>query len=72
LAGVDLNHVYEDHALGKRKNHPGLTACLKALREDDTPAVWPLDRLGRDLRYLINAVHDLTACRVGVLTALAQ
>ncbi|WP_428183695.1 recombinase family protein [Enterobacter hormaechei] len=23
--------------------------------------VWKLDRLGRDLRHLINTVHDLTA-----------
>lgn len=66
LAGVELNHVYEDHASGKREDRPGLTACLKALREDDTLAVWQLDRLGRDLRYLINSVHDLTACRVGL------
>lgn len=66
LAGVDLKHVYEDHASGKREDRPGLTACLKALREGDTLAVWQLDRLGRDLRHLINSVHDLTARRVGL------
>jgi DNA invertase Pin-like site-specific DNA recombinase len=38
-----------------------LAACLKALREGDTLIVWKLDRLGRDLRHLINTVHDLTA-----------
>ncbi|WCH24867.1 recombinase family protein [Aeromonas salmonicida] len=66
LAGVDLKHVYEDHASGKREDRPGLTACLKALREGDTLAVWQLDRLGRDLRHLINSVHDLTARRAGL------
>ena len=28
--------------------------------------VWKLDRLGRDLRHLINPVHDLTARGTGL------
>jgi DNA invertase Pin-like site-specific DNA recombinase len=39
---------------------PGLEACIKALRQCDTLVAWKLDRLGRDLRHLINLVHDLT------------
>jgi DNA invertase Pin-like site-specific DNA recombinase len=35
-------------------------------REGDTLIVWKLDRLGRDLRHLINTVHDLTARSVGL------
>jgi DNA invertase Pin-like site-specific DNA recombinase len=35
------------------------------LREGDTLVVWQLDRLGRDLRHLVNTVHDLTARGVG-------
>jgi DNA invertase Pin-like site-specific DNA recombinase len=66
LAGVDPKHFYEDQASGKREDWPGLAACLKALREGDTLAVWKLDRLGRDLRHLINTVHDLTARGVGL------
>jgi DNA invertase Pin-like site-specific DNA recombinase len=31
-----------------------------SLRRGDSRIVWKLDRLGRDLRHLINAVHDLT------------
>ena len=60
-AGVDARHLYEDAASGKRDDRPGLAACLKALREGDTLIVWKLDRLGRDLRHLINTVHGLTA-----------
>lgn len=65
-AGIEPEHLYEDLASGRRDDRPGLTACLKALREGDTLVVWKLDRLGRDLRHLINTVHDLTARGVGL------
>jgi DNA invertase Pin-like site-specific DNA recombinase len=58
-AGADPVHLYEDHASGKRDDRPGMAAMLKALRKGDTLLVWKLDRLGRDLRHLVNTVHDL-------------
>src|SRR6476619_1517360 len=39
---------------------------LKALRTGDTLVVWKLDRLGRNLRHLVNTIHDLTARGVGL------
>jgi DNA invertase Pin-like site-specific DNA recombinase len=45
---------------------PGLDACLKALRKADVLVVWKLDRLGRNLRHLVNTVHDLTQRRIGL------
>ena len=63
--GIDTRHLYEDAASGKRDDRPGLAACLKALREGDTLVVWKLDRLGRDLRHLVNTVHDLTTRGIG-------
>jgi DNA invertase Pin-like site-specific DNA recombinase len=65
LAGVDPQHIYEDTTSGKRDDRPGLAACLKALRDGDTLIVWKLDRLGRDLRHLVNTVHDLTVRGIG-------
>lgn len=65
-AGISSNHLYEDYASGKKDDRPGLIACLKALREGDTLVVWKLDRLGRDLRHLINTVHDLTIRGIGL------
>ena len=64
-ASVDARHLYEDATSGKRDDRPGLAACLKAQREGDTLVVWKLDRLGRDLRHLVNTVHDLTNRGIG-------
>ena len=71
-AGVAAEHLYEDHASGKRDNRPGLEACLKALRQGDTLVAWKLDRLGRDLRHLVNLVHDLTGRGVGLKVLAGQ
>lgn len=71
-AGVEPAQFYEDHASGKRDSRPGLDACLKALRKDDVLAVWKLDRLGRDLRHLVNVVDDLTKRGVGLKVLTGQ
>jgi DNA invertase Pin-like site-specific DNA recombinase len=65
-AGVAEGQVYSDACSGKHEDRPGLAACLKALREGDTLVVWKLDRLGRNLRHLINTIHDLTSRGVGL------
>src|SRR5271166_6713476 len=59
-AGVPSECLYDDHASGKRDDRPGLDACLKSLRKGDTLLTWKLDRIGRDLRHLVNLVYDLT------------
>ena len=71
-AGVNAGHLYEDQASGKRDDRPGLDACLKALRVGDTLVAWKLDRLGRDLRHLVNLVHDLTGRGVGLKVLAGQ
>ena len=65
-AGVAAGHLYQDLASGKRDDRPGLAACLKALRQGDVLVAWKLDRLGRDLRHLVNLVHELTERGVGL------
>ena len=64
-AGVDPAQIYEDRASGRLDAGPGLDATLKALRAGDTLVVWKLDRLGRNLRHLVNTVHDLNKQGVG-------
>jgi DNA invertase Pin-like site-specific DNA recombinase len=63
--GVKPSRLYEDEASGKKDDRPGLNACLKSLREGDTLVVWKLDRLGRNLRHLVNTVHDLMERKIG-------
>lgn len=65
-AGIDPDAMYEDQASGKKDDRPHLAGCVKALREGDTLVVWKLDRLGRDLRHLVNIVHDLTQRGIGL------
>ncbi|GAB3568280.1 recombinase family protein [Spelaeicoccus albus] len=71
-AGVGAERLYEDQASGKKDDRPHLAACLKALRAGDTLIVWKLDRLGRDLRHLVNTVHDLTERGIGLRVLTGQ
>ena len=71
-AGVEPEQLYEDQASGKKEDRPELAACLKALREGDTLLLWKLDRLGRDLRHLVNIVHELTERSVGLKVLTGQ
>jgi DNA invertase Pin-like site-specific DNA recombinase len=64
-AGVKPSQLYEDQASGKKDDRPGLEACLKSLRDGDTLIVWKLDRLGRNLRHLVNTIHDLMERKIG-------
>jgi DNA invertase Pin-like site-specific DNA recombinase len=66
-AGLEKDHLYQDMASGKTDQRPGLEAVLKALRKDDVLILWKLDRLGRNLRDLVNIVHDLSEKGVGLV-----
>ena len=71
-AGVTPALLYQDQASGKRDDRPGLEACLKSLRESDTLVVWKLDRLGRNLRHLVNTIHDLMERKIGFRVLTGQ
>ena len=71
-AGVAPASIYEDEVSGKKATRPGLDACLKALREGDILVIWKLDRLGRDLKHLVNTVEDLSDRGVGLRVLTGQ
>ena len=58
-SGVQKDRIYSDQVSGKKDDRPGLQSCLKSLRSGDTLVVWKLDRLGRNLKHLINTIYEL-------------
>jgi DNA invertase Pin-like site-specific DNA recombinase len=58
-AGVATRRL-DDRAFGRLDARPGFEAVLKSLGRGDTLMVWKLERLRRDLRHIINIVHDLS------------
>ena len=71
-AGVSAEHLDEDKASGKNEDRPALTACLKALRHGDTLVIWKLDRLGRNLKHLVDTAQDLTQRGIGLKVLTGQ
>jgi DNA invertase Pin-like site-specific DNA recombinase len=56
---------FAGRSTGQGDNSIAMRAALRALRRGDTLIVWKLDRLDRDLRHLINVVHDLSTRSIG-------
>jgi DNA invertase Pin-like site-specific DNA recombinase len=71
-AGVVDKHIYFDKSSGKKDDRPGLESCLKALRPGDVLIVWKLDRLGRNLKHLVNTVHDIVESGIGFKVLTGQ
>lgn len=58
-AGVSSDKIYSDMASGASDNREGLKYLLKSLNPGDTVVVWKLDRLGRNVKYLVNVIDEL-------------
>lgn len=50
----------------------GLAAGLKTLMEGDVLVVWKLDRLGRNLKHLVNTLQDLAKRNIGFKVIAGQ
>lgn len=71
-AGITEQHIYKDEASGSIDDRHDLTNCLKTLREGDILVVWKLDRLGRNLKHLVNLVEELHDRGVGLKVLTGQ
>ena len=60
LTAAGAGKIFHDVMSGARDDRPGFTECMHYLREGDTLIVWRLDRLGRNMRTIINTLHELT------------
>jgi DNA invertase Pin-like site-specific DNA recombinase len=66
LDGETLDKVFTEKCSGKNRERPQLALCLEFLREGDTLVCHSLDRLGRNVRDLLDIVGELTAKGVTV------
>ncbi|MGE5695290.1 MAG: recombinase family protein [Candidatus Sericytochromatia bacterium] len=60
LAAAGAGKIFHDVMSGARDDRPGFAECLQYLREGDTLIVWRLDRLGRNMRGILNTFDELT------------
>ena len=58
-AGVSPDKIYSDMASGASDDREGMKYMLKSLNPGDTVVVWKLDRLGRNVKYLVNIIDEL-------------
>ncbi|GAA2353740.1 recombinase family protein [Streptomyces violaceusniger] len=65
-AGIPETRIYVDKESGATVERPGLTDLLAYAWAGDTIVVHTLDRLGRNLREVLNLVHDLNEKQIGV------
>jgi DNA invertase Pin-like site-specific DNA recombinase len=65
-ADIGDERIFTDKKTGATVNREGLAALLKYARAGDTIVVHTLDRLGRNLREVLNLVHDLAERGIGV------
>ncbi len=62
----NIEKVFEEKLSGASRERPALMEMIEFSREGDTVVVHALDRLGRDIRDLLNIVEELNAKGVAV------
>jgi DNA invertase Pin-like site-specific DNA recombinase len=65
LDKIGCSKIFTDTASGAKPERTGLNEALEYVREGDTLVVWRLDRLGRSLKHLIEAITDLNNRKMG-------
>lgn len=65
LRAVGCDPIFSDHASGANAARTGMAKALMALAPGDVLVVWKLDRLGRSMKSVVNAVLDLQERGVG-------
>ena len=55
----DIDRVFEERLSGASRNRAALEEMITFVREGDVVVVHSLDRLGRDIRDLLNIVNEL-------------
>jgi DNA invertase Pin-like site-specific DNA recombinase len=68
--GWEVIGEYVDHASGAKESRPSLNRLMADARQRrfDIVAVWKIDRFGRSLRHLVNALADLEALGIAFVS----
>ena len=72
LKQAGCRRVFRDVGSGSLSHRPELDACFQFLTAGDTLVVWRLDRLGRGLKHLIDAIEDLHDHEIGFRSLTEQ
>lgn len=65
-AGIPDERIFVDRKTGTTVDRDGLNRLLAYARAGDTVVVHALDRIGRNLREVLNLVHELSERGIGV------
>ncbi len=65
-AGIPADRIFSDKKTGVTVERDGLAALRAYARPGDTIVVYTLDRLGRNLREVLNLVHEFAEHGIGV------
>src|SRR6266446_4825884 len=65
LEKIGCTKIFTDTISGATTERKGLDEALNYVREGDTLVVWRLDRLGRSLKHLIEAITKLNNRKIG-------
>lgn len=68
LKNAGCEKIFSDQISGAKADRPGLKEALEYVRPGDSLVVWRLDRFGRNLRHLIDAVEDLEKRKIGFVS----
>jgi len=65
LKDAGCSPIYEEQVSGAKSSRPELMHALLACRPGDIFVVWKLDRLGRNMKHLLEIVEELQEKQVG-------
>jgi DNA invertase Pin-like site-specific DNA recombinase len=65
LEKIGCVKIFSDVVSGAKAEREGLHEALEYVRAGDTLVVWRLDRLGRSLKHLIEAITKLNNRKIG-------
>lgn len=60
--------IYEEKVSGSKADRPEFARMMEQLRKGDFIVIWKLDRLGRNLRHLIELVESLKTMGVELIS----